>query len=451
MSRIQHMSRAQNTETHEHSPTESLPFDTNALDVSWFPTERRKDAAELVQKLGVRKDEGWKYTPLSPALQAEYTDAQVSFSWVSDEEFLTLKVVYSDSNTPLESSSHPSMESTPLPLPAGLNCAVFSKVDQPPVGTLATEAQHVLGALNTARCPDGIMIELAEKTALNQTLVIEHERHTAQPLISYPRVFIHCHPHSQLKVIERFHSAGAPSLTNAVTELDINDGARCQYTRVQIEESSQLHVARVVAKVHAQSALQLFNLNTGAKLARIELEVHLADDEANADLAGLYIGSGQQLLDQHLTIHHLAPRCHSSQRFKGVLGGQSRGIFTGKVHVAPGASSTLAEQNNPSLLLSPQARAISRPQLEIYNDEVECSHGATIGSLDEDARFYLRARGLSDDQALSMLTEAFVDELRDSFNDARGQLAVSQALEKALAGENKERMKGTRGFVEDEV
>ena len=145
------------------------------------------------------------------------------------------------------------------------------------------------------------------------------------------------------------------------------------------------------------------------------------------------MGTGNATLDQHLTLRHHAPHCRSSQCFKGILGHTSRGVFTGRVIVAEGAHQTLAEQNNPNLLLADSARAVTRPQLEIYNDDIECSHGATVGQLDEDAIFYLRTRGLSEAAALRALTSAFAGEVRTQVDDDQTLThAIDQALISAL-------------------
>lgn len=254
---------------------------------------------------------------------------------------------------------------------------------------------------------------------------------------------------AQLKLTERFGdlSTTAGLAFISLTGFYLSEDSQLTYLRTQeamrgITNQPQLHLAKVNVQVGARASFKMTNLNLGADLSRIELDVSLEQEEASAELNGLYLGSDTATLDQHLTLHHRAPNCSSVQQFKGALGGRSRGVFTGRVIVAQGAHTTVAEQNNPNLILSDEARATTRPQLEIYNDQVECSHGATVGQLDADALFYLRARGLDEASALKALTTAFVGEVRASLGDPSLKESVDQALLRALGLNSTEHRSG---------
>jgi Fe-S cluster assembly scaffold protein SufB len=255
--------------------------------------------------------------------------------------------------------------------------------------------------------------------------------------------WIYLGPNASLNVTERFISQSESTLNAAqhqivvpMSSMYLSRGSRLTYTRSQDAMrggvTSELHLGRVTASVFAQAQLTLICLNLGADLCRLELDVSLEESSANADLCGLYLGSDQAELDQHLILRHKADKCTSSQRFKGALGAKSKGVFTGRIIVSPGASNTTADQNNPNLLLSESAKAVTRPQLEIYNDDVECSHGATVGQLDKDALFYLKARGLCEADALRALTSAFVGEIREVLTAPDLKSAIDFALRRSL-------------------
>ena len=259
-------------------------------------------------------------------------------------------------------------------------------------------------------------------------------------VVSAPNLWVYLAEGAQLSIDERYQtSEQADGVSIGLTGLYISARAHLQHVRAQLEvptddpERPSVHLAHVCAQIDGKGHYQLTSLNLGSEVSRIELDVSLNAPDAQAELSGLYVGTGRATLDQHLTLRHHAPRCHSSQRFKGVLGDSSRGIFTGRVVVAEGASQTLAEQHNPNLLLSERARAVTRPQLEIYNDDVECSHGATVGQLDEDALFYLRSRGLDYSSALRILAAAFAGEVRSQVDTETAlTMAIDQALSSAL-------------------
>jgi Fe-S cluster assembly protein SufD len=213
-------------------------------------------------------------------------------------------------------------------------------------------------------------------------------------------------------VVEEWVGApGARGLSNALTELDVEPNASLDYVQLQRLPESALHLSHVATRQAADARLRLWSFAFGAKLARTEVRSTLQGEGAELDLLGLYLARGAQLSDHHTTIDHAAPRTTSRELVKGVLDGRGHGVFHGRIHVRPHAQKIDAAQSSRALLLSDHARINAKPQLEIYADDVRCSHGATIGQLDPEQLFYLRSRGLGLAQARALLTFGFASEV----------------------------------------
>jgi Fe-S cluster assembly protein SufD len=219
-------------------------------------------------------------------------------------------------------------------------------------------------------------------------------------------------------VIEHYVSAQAGThFTNAVTECRLGAGARLTSAKVQDEHGQAFHTARIVARQGRGSHWTSLSLAAGGALTRNDIVSHLEGEGASCTLNGLALGAGRRHTDHHLFVDHSRPGGISEQHYRGIAAGRSRIVFNGRIRVAPGASRTDARQLNRNLLLSRDAEADSKPQLEIYNNDVQCSHGATTGGLDEAQLFYLRSRGLAKDQARAMLLEAFAVAVLDVLAD----------------------------------
>ncbi|HEX8685761.1 MAG TPA: Fe-S cluster assembly protein SufD, partial [Pyrinomonadaceae bacterium] len=226
-------------------------------------------------------------------------------------------------------------------------------------------------------------------------------------------------------IVESYEAAGdSVYLTNSFVEVFVKDGARVKHFKVQHEGERAFHVASTRAEVGHDGAYELTTVTLGAQLSRHGIEVILGSEGASCRVDGLYlVGTGQHA-DTHSLIDHREPHCTSRQNYKGILDGRSRAVFNGRVFVREGAHQTDAEQSNKNLLLSPEARVDTKPQLEIYNDDVKCSHGATVGQLEEEELFYLLSRGLHPDLARNLLTYGFAEEIVEGikFESIREQL-----------------------------
>jgi len=245
------------------------------------------------------------------------------------------------------------------------------------------------------------------------------------PTVSHPRSLIVLERGARAAVVEGYAAlADEVYWTNAVTEIVLGEGARAEHYRVQREGGRAYHVATTHSQQGRDSFLGLHVITLGGSLARHDLDTVLDGAGAELVLNGLYLLARTQHADHHTVIEHAQPHCASHEFFNGVLDERAHGVFNGRIIVRPGAQRTDSKQTNNNLLLSPDARADSQPQLEIYADDVKCTHGSTVGPLDQTALYYLRSRGLSPEAARSLLTYGFAAEIlgRMERSDVRDRL-----------------------------
>jgi Fe-S cluster assembly protein SufD len=244
----------------------------------------------------------------------------------------------------------------------------------------------------------------------------------------HPRTLIVAERHSKLTVVESFVGTGDASyFTNAVTEAELADGATVHHVRVQRESARAFHVGTVEARQGRDSHWVSFSFASGARLSRTNVYTALDGEGCGATLNGLYLLDGEQHLDVQTRIEHAQPNCYSRELYKGILDGASHGVFNGKVYVDPIAQKTDGKQTNNVLLLSERAQVDTKPQLEIFADDVKCTHGATVGRIDQTALFYMKSRGINNDLARRLLTYAFAAEVLETIDVER----VRQDLEEA--------------------
>ena len=283
-------------------------------------------------------------------------------------------------------------------------------------GSLAlytSQRNNVLAALNTAFFEDGALIRIADHAVLADPVHLIFLSTAERPdTVSHPRVLILAGRDSQASVIESYAGLGEHSYwTNAVTEIAAGANARLEHCRLQQETPRSFHTSFVEIHQSRDSNVTTHSLSLGGLLVRNDAEVVLNDEGCESTLNGLYAVTDRQHVDNRTCIDHAKPHCMSHQLYKGVLDGHARGVFNGKIIVRPDAQKTDAIQSNKNLLLSENADINTKPQLEIDANDVKCTHGATIGQIDEEAVFYLRSRGLGFAQARSLLTYAFAADI----------------------------------------
>jgi Fe-S cluster assembly protein SufD len=280
------------------------------------------------------------------------------------------------------------------------------------LGSIATVGSGAFTALNSAFFTDGAFIRIAPDAVVAAPIHLVFISSDNEGAVSHPRNLIVAGRNSRATVIESYLSAGdANYFTNAVTEVLLADGARLSHYKLQSESRRAFHVQTVQARQSRTSYFESFSFATGADLSRTNVYTVLAGDAAEVVMNGLYLADGTQHVDHQTFVEHVAPNCPSHELYKGVLDGRSHGVFNGKVYVHPEAQKTDGKQSNNNLLLSPHARVDTKPQLEIFADDVKCTHGATVGRLDETALFYLRSRGIGTATARKLLTYAFAADV----------------------------------------
>jgi Fe-S cluster assembly protein SufD len=244
-----------------------------------------------------------------------------------------------------------------------------------------------------------------------------------------PRNLILAGPGASAKILESYVSLGsAAQVTNAVTELVLDPDANVEHCRIQQENDRSFHIATVQARQGRDSRWLSHSIAVGARLARNHVNTVLDGTGAEGVLNGLYLGRDEQLIDHHTVVDHATPHCESHEYYHGILADKSHGVFNGKILVRKDAQKTNAKQTNRNLLLSDSAAIDTKPQLEIFADDVKCTHGATVGQLSEEALFYLRARGIGLENARRMLIRAFASDMVDRI----GLPSVRAALEEML-------------------
>ena len=282
-------------------------------------------------------------------------------------------------------------------------------------------------SLNTAFVEDGIFIETGKNLTLQQPLQLLFIASTkGKPILTSPRNLIVVGKSSELTLVETYATIDEGTyFTNSVGEIVVGENAQLKRYRIQIEGENAYHISRTYVEQHRSSRFIDHSISLGGKLSRNDIVSVLKAENGMSVLNGLYIGNHDQHIDNHTTIDHARPHCESHELYKGILDDKAKGVFNGKIFVRPDAQKTNAIQSNNCILLSDEATIDTKPQLEIFADDVKCTHGATIGQLDEDAFFYMRSRGIEKSRARNLLIYAFVSEILD-------QVEVNSVREKVI-------------------
>jgi Fe-S cluster assembly protein SufD len=281
------------------------------------------------------------------------------------------------------------------------------------ITTAAPLDSHPFVALNTALNRSGVVI-IAKKHVANPTplhIMIINDARTGDVLHT-PRVLVIAEEGASVEVIETHHTIGEhTALDVTVTELVAKAGSTITYTKLNADAGNGRHVGYTGGKIYRDAVINSHTFCLDGTFTRNDLNLQLMEPNASTYLNGVSVLNEQQFADNHTVVDHLVPHCHSEELYKGVYDGRSVGVFNGKIYVRPRAQKTTAYQSNHSLLLSDRASVNAKPQLEIFADDVKCSHGATMGQLDEEAVFYLQARGIGADEARALMTYAFAAEV----------------------------------------
>ncbi|HKV99424.1 MAG TPA: Fe-S cluster assembly protein SufD [Vicinamibacterales bacterium] len=375
------------------------------------------------------REEEWKFTNVAPVAATPFVPAAAATPdraalepWLLSDGVAARIVVVNGRRQAALSSQ----------LPAGVTLRALTPREVPAARATATP----FADLNAAFFEEAIVLEVAPNTVVTGPIdvLIVSAPGTVPALVS-PRLRIVVGGDSEVTIIERYAGLGGqPSLTNAVTDVVLGPNARANHVKVQDEPPSAFHLASLFVHQDRTSTFRSQAITFGGRIARNDIVATLDGEGAECTLNGLYIATGESLVDTHTTIDHAKPHCPSHELYKGILAGKSRAVFNGKIIVRQDAQKTDAKQTNKALLLTDDAQVNTKPQLEIFADDVKCTHGAAIGQLDDDALFYLRARGISMADARHMLIEAFAGEVLDGIPVAPVRERLMQTMEEKLAG-----------------
>ncbi len=380
----------------------------------------RKEALGRFEALGLPtlEDEEWRNTPIAPIARMSWTDAgEVAVSRrdldrIELATFGRVRLVTVNGRFAPELSLLDGL--APGPVICGLERALELHPErlEPHLARLAPPDRPFV-ALNAAALADGAFVWIPDRTELDEPVHVVHvTAGSGRPALSQPRTLVVTGERCRLAVVETYLGLGdGATFTNAVTEIAVGDATRLAHVRVERDRAEGLHVGATWARQGRDSRLVSTVLSLGAELARLDTGSVLAGEGADCLLGGLYVGDGRRLVDNHTTLDHAVPHGTSHELYKGILAGRCRAVFNGRIIVRPQAQKTDAKQSNRNLILSDEATAFTRPQLEIYANDVRCTHGATIGRMDEDQLFYLRSRGLALDEARATLLRAFAVEI----------------------------------------
>lgn len=356
------------------------------------------------------RHENWRYTNLAPA-------AELSNAWLGveprpapssniDIDVLNAEI---DAHWVVISNGVVNPDCLATLQSAGVSATPLSKN----VDSIQIDIEEPLSSFNASLMHDGLLIRIADNQVIEKPigLLFMDDAATA-PGVSLNRCIIDFGRNSTASFVELHRSSGQHGhLANSVMQLDLAAGASASFVRVQERQAEHLQVGRVLANLQDNAMLRHTSIDVGGRLIRNDIVVTISGKNAAADICGAFLADDRQHMDNHILVDHCIGPARSLQDFRGIIGGRARCVFNGKALVREGADGTDAEQSNHNLLLSDTAEIDTKPELEIFADDVKCSHGTTVGQLDKNALFYLRSRGLSQKEATNLLTRAFVGHI----------------------------------------
>ena len=378
--------------------------------------ERRGAALERANALSVptTRDEEWRFTDLTPLTRLKLRPSRPESGGVGADALAAFEVPEAGARLVFVDGVFAPQLSATAAAPGGLYVQPLAealtrdgKRLEPYLAQLALYERNVFVALNTAHLRDGSVVVVPKSVACEKPVHILHFALAAETA-SYPRCLVVAEPGAECTLVEEYASAADGSyFTNAVTEIAVASGAKLRHVRLQRENERAFHIGACAVAVAKDASYATQTISLGARLSRYDLRVALNGEGAAAQIDGLALISGRQLADTHTLIDHAEPNGRSTQLHKTIVGGAGHAVFNGKIFVRPGAQLTDSAQQSRNLLLSDKATVDTKPQLEIFADDVKCAHGATVGQLDPEQLFYLRSRGLPDAVARNLLTYAF--------------------------------------------
>lgn len=410
----------QEAKTPYQAAFEALSKNITGQEPAWL-SEIRKHAIDRFDELGfpTTRQEEWRFTNIR-SLAAQAFTAADEVSAYPDDAFGAVSIPAQDAYrlvfvNGFFSAERSNLDGIPSNIKIGTLASALENeptLIEPHLARLGSYEDNPFAALNTAMMRDGAVIFVPQGAVLDKPVhLIYLSNATGGAVVSYPRSLVIAGNNSQFNVIETFAGTGETYFTNAVTEIVAGENVNVHLVRLQREEETAYHISTTKALLAKDAVVKHHNICYGAALTRNSIDAVLDAEGIDCTLNGLVLTEGKQHVDNQTTLFHEKPHCHSWEMYKSILNDEAQSIFKGKIFVQKDAQKTDAKQNSQSLLMSDKASAHAMPQLEIYADDVKCTHGATTGRLNEEAIFYAQARGIPKPQARAMLTYAFAKEV----------------------------------------
>jgi Fe-S cluster assembly protein SufD len=424
----------------------------SASEPQWLaPIRARSMDAFTAQGFPTPALEDWHYTSLASLAATPFTvGASASATTVADlapymlnaewPTIVLLNGVYSPALSSLDA-----LPSDVIVMDLGRAMREQGALLQQSLGSIAAPS-HAMTALNTGLMQDGVLVLLPRNVVSDTPIHIMHVADaSAAGTATFPRTLIIGERFSIGTVLESFVGlSDVPYFTNHVAEVLVHENATVTHKKIQRESMQATHISTTEVRQARDSRYVHFSIAMGAKLSRTNVYTVLGGENCGATLNGLYLGSGEQHTDHQTRIEHAQPNCFSRELYKGVLDDASRAVFNGKVYVHPIAQKTDGKQSNHTLLLSPEARIDTKPQLEIFADDVKCTHGATVGRMDDAGLFYMKSRGVPAEMARKLLTYAFAADVLETIENATVRDALEQVVLDRYAGTGSTTTAGSR-------
>tara|TARA_Y100000588_G_scaffold391373_1_gene499769 strand:- start:2935 stop:4251 length:1317 start_codon:yes stop_codon:yes gene_type:complete len=380
----------------------------------------RREGVESFASLGFPTTdlERWRFTNVSPIAKKQFTCSKRVDIEASLLPSLKLQEIDGPQLVFVNGWFSEELSNT-TGLPAGVEIENLEKVFdnkpesiKPHLGKLVGPDVSAFTALNTALIQDGAVIRIAENVVFETPMQLLFIASADDFQMSQPRILVIAGENSQIKIIENYASlTDTRYLTNTVTEISVANNAMVDHYKLIRESADAYHIGNMHIELGRSASFSSHSMTLGGAIVSNDVNANLSGPGGECTLNGLYLVDHQRLVDNHTTIRHASPHCTSHELYKGILADQARAVFNGKIMVALDAQKTDAKQTNKALLLSEDAQINTKPELEIFADDVKCTHGATVGQLDDEALFYLRSRGLSKEQSRNLLIHAFASDL----------------------------------------
>ncbi|WP_111640695.1 Fe-S cluster assembly protein SufD [Marinimicrobium alkaliphilum] len=386
-----------------------------------------------------RRTELWKYTPLVPLQNGDFKRwAEPAGGWQDHIEQIDLdatRLVFVNGVFDPEASS----ELPPEVVRFGDASAEQKAVISEHLGKVVDTERHLFAALSNAWVAEGVLVHVPRGQRLPKPVYVLHvSTPTAEPATANSRVLAVLEDGAEATLIEHYASTADEQngFVNSLTEVVLKDNAGMQHYRINMEEENIFHLGGVHADLYRSARLRGFTIAQGSRLKRVDYQVNHKGEGADLNLQGIYLPRNSQYVDYHTNIEHCVPHCTTKEVFRGILADKSRAVFNGRIHIHQDAQKTLAELSNKNLLTSNKAEVDTKPELEIYADDVKCAHGATVSQINKGALFYLQSRGVSRKEAEIMLSFGFINELLQEVQEPAVQNYLGPRLARLFSRDN---------------